>query len=117
MRQRAYVEHAGSLESTKKATLASLVLSKLPKCSISRHTHRWSTNQLLYNIIKAITAEVYLKFYHYSARLKQFGQCLRDIFFNLTVMFFLETERKFTHVASDNPQKYCKIHIEVPENY
>ena len=49
--------------------------------------------------MKAINAEVYLKFYHYSARLKQFGQCLRDIFFNLTVMFFLETERKFTHVA------------------
>ena len=49
--------------------------------------------------MKAINAEVYLKFYHYSARLKQFGQFLRDIFFNLTVMFFLETERKFTHVA------------------
>ena len=43
MRQRAYqcrdIEHAGSLESTKEAWR-----SKLPKCSISRHTHSCSMN-------------------------------------------------------------------------
>ena len=43
------IEHAWSLESSKEAykkklleDLASWVLSKLPKCSISRHRHSWS---------------------------------------------------------------------------
>ena len=33
-----------------RATLASWVLSKLPKCFISRWTHSWRMNQLFYNI-------------------------------------------------------------------
>ena len=37
-------------EAQPRATLASWVLSKLPKCFISQHTHNWSMNQLFYNI-------------------------------------------------------------------
>ena len=35
-----------------RATLASWVLSKLPKCFISRWTHSWCMNQLFHNIFK-----------------------------------------------------------------
>ena len=37
-----------------KATLAPWVLSKRPKCLISRWTHSWRMNQLFYNILNAV---------------------------------------------------------------
>ena len=88
-------------------TLASWMLSKRPKCSISRHRHSWSINQLFYNIIKAINAAVILIIV--AGALSSTRQCLRDSNF-FTSQLYLETERRFIQVAIDNIKKYCKIH-------
>ena len=57
IRKRAFIEiwsSRGVWRARKMHTLASWVLSKLPKCFISRWTHRWRMNQLFYNIFNPV---------------------------------------------------------------
>ena len=54
---------------------------------------------IVFNIVKAINAEVNLNFNYCSTRLTSMRQCLRDYIFLPQLCFCLETERKFAQVA------------------
>ena len=51
-------EHERGIRVMPRTTSTSWVLSKLPKCSISRQVHSWNMNKLFYNITKATNAAV-----------------------------------------------------------
>ena len=89
------IEHLGSLESTQEARVAlgcascnsyaSLVLSKLPACWISRHTHADAWTNCFITLSKRSMQQLTEKFIIVGRAQSSTRQCLREYIFFLTV--------------------------------